>query len=227
MTSRRTWVAVGLTIALVFGFCVAARAGEAPDASRRQEIETVVRDYLRAHPEVVLEALQEMERREQERQRAQRVEAIRAHLVQLTQDPGNPVGGNPENVRANLREGLKLLKEAGYEVRERRLIEVASGRPLSAELLVEQPDFERIMRQPLAETGNHTKYNVLVNVEGGGPHGQVEAIRHGVARALLKASASNRFVLKKAGFLTRDPRMKERKKYGLRKARRASQFSKR
>jgi protein-disulfide isomerase len=96
MTCRRTSVAVGLTIALVFGVCVATLAGEAPDAARRQEIETIVREYLQAHPEVVLEALQEMERREQERQRTQRVEAIRAHLAQLTQDPGSPVAGNPQ-----------------------------------------------------------------------------------------------------------------------------------
>jgi protein-disulfide isomerase len=96
MTLRRAWVAIGLTIAVAIGLCTAARAGEAPDAARRQEIETVVREYLRAHPEVVLEALQEMERKEQERQRAQRVEAIRAHLAQLTQDPGSPVGGNPQ-----------------------------------------------------------------------------------------------------------------------------------
>jgi protein-disulfide isomerase len=96
MTFRRTSVAVGLTITLVLGLCVAGRAGEAPDASRRQEIETIIRDYLRAHPEVVLEALQEMERREQERQRAQRGETIRAHLVQLTQDPASPVAGNPQ-----------------------------------------------------------------------------------------------------------------------------------
>ncbi len=96
MTFRRTSVVVGLTIALTFGLCVAALAGEAPDASRRQEIETIIRDYLRAHPEVVLEALQEMERREQERQRAQRAETSRAHLVQLTQDPASPVAGNPQ-----------------------------------------------------------------------------------------------------------------------------------
>ena len=96
MTFRRASVAIGLTIVLAFGLCTAVRAGEAPDAARRQEIETVVREYLRAHPEVVLEALQEMERKEQERQRAQRVEAIRAHLAQLTQDPGSPVGGNPQ-----------------------------------------------------------------------------------------------------------------------------------
>jgi protein-disulfide isomerase len=96
MTFLRTSVAAALTVVLVFGLCVAVPAGEAPDASRRQEIETVVREYIRAHPEVVLEALQEMERREQEMQRTQRAEAIRAHLAQLTQDPGSPVGGNPE-----------------------------------------------------------------------------------------------------------------------------------
>ena len=96
MIFRRTSVAVGVIIVLAVGLCAAARAGEAPDAARRQEIETIVREYLRAHPEVVLEALQEMERREQERQRVQRVEAIRAHLAQLTQDPGSPVAGNPQ-----------------------------------------------------------------------------------------------------------------------------------
>lgn len=96
MIFQRTSVAIGVTAALMLGLCVAARAGEVPDAARRQEIETIVREYLRAHPEVVLEALQEMERREQERQRVQRVEAIRAHLAQLTQDPGSPVAGNPQ-----------------------------------------------------------------------------------------------------------------------------------
>jgi protein-disulfide isomerase len=96
MVFPRPFVAAGLAIALVFGLCVAVPAGEAPDGSRRQEIETVIREYLRAHPEVVLEALQEMERREQEMQRTQRAAAIRAHLPQLTQDPGSPVGGNPQ-----------------------------------------------------------------------------------------------------------------------------------
>lgn len=96
MAFRHTLMAAGLAFAMMFGLCAAAGAGEAPDASRRQEIETVVREYLRAHPEAVLEALQEMERREHERQRAQRAEAIRAHLAQLTQDPGSPVGGNPQ-----------------------------------------------------------------------------------------------------------------------------------
>lgn len=87
--------------------------------------------------------------------------------------------------------------------------------------------YEIIIHQPLKETGTFQKFNILVNVRGGGKKGQAEAIRHGVARALLKASASHRFVLKKAGFLTRDQRMKERKKYGLHGARRATQFSKR
>ncbi len=96
MTFRRAIAAVGLTIVLAVELCTVARAGEAPEAARRQEIETVVREYLRAHPEVVLEALQEMERREQERQRVLRSEAIRANLAQLTQDPASPVGGNPQ-----------------------------------------------------------------------------------------------------------------------------------
>ncbi len=89
------------------------------------------------------------------------------------------------------------------------------------------PTIETIIRQPLAESGVGMKYDILVNVAGGGKRGQAEAIRHGISRALLKASASHRFVLKKAGFLTRDQRMKERKKYGLHGARRATQFSKR
>ncbi len=84
-----------------------------------------------------------------------------------------------------------------------------------------------IVRQPLALTETQDKFDVLVNVRGGGFTGQAGAIRHGISRALLQADADYRPVLKKAGFLTRDPRMKERKKYGLKAARRAPQFSKR
>ncbi len=84
-----------------------------------------------------------------------------------------------------------------------------------------------IVNQPLVLTGTKEKFDVLVNVHGGGFTGQAGAIRHGVSRALLKADENLRPELKKAGFLTRDPRMKERKKYGLKKARKASQFSKR
>ena len=84
-----------------------------------------------------------------------------------------------------------------------------------------------IVRQPLVATETLDKYDVIVNVHGGGTTGQAGAIRHGISRALLKADADFRPVLKAAGFLTRDSRMKERKKYGLKKARRAPQFSKR
>ena len=84
-----------------------------------------------------------------------------------------------------------------------------------------------IVRQPLELTQTADKYDVLVNVRGGGFTGQAGAIRHGISRALLKVDADYRPSLKKAGFLTRDPRMKERKKYGLKAARRAPQFSKR
>ena len=83
-----------------------------------------------------------------------------------------------------------------------------------------------IVRQPLEATDNLGKFDVLVNVKGGFT-GQAGAIRHGIARALVKADENTKPVLKKAGFLTRDPRMKERKKYGLKAARRAPQFSKR
>ena len=83
------------------------------------------------------------------------------------------------------------------------------------------------VRQPLVLTENTDKFDVLVNVKGGGMTGQAGAIRHGISRALLEADAEYRPALKSAGFLTRDPRMKERKKYGLKAARRAPQFSKR
>lgn len=84
-----------------------------------------------------------------------------------------------------------------------------------------------IIRQPLELTTNTTKFDILVNVRGGGTTGQAGAIRHGISRALLQADIDLRPSLKRAGFLTRDPRMKERKKYGLKAARRAPQFSKR
>ncbi|MBQ8199853.1 MAG: 30S ribosomal protein S9 [Lachnospiraceae bacterium] len=84
-----------------------------------------------------------------------------------------------------------------------------------------------IVRQPLVATDTVDKFDILVNVKGGGYTGQAGAIRHGIARALLTVDNDYRPVLKKAGFLTRDPRMKERKKYGLKAARRAPQFSKR
>ena len=84
-----------------------------------------------------------------------------------------------------------------------------------------------IIRQPLELTESLTKYDVMVNVCGGGYTGQAGAIRSGISRALLKADPETRATLKKAGFLTRDSRVKERKKYGLKAARRAPQFSKR
>ena len=84
-----------------------------------------------------------------------------------------------------------------------------------------------IVRQPLVLTETEGKFDVLVNVKGGGYTGQAGAIRHGISRALLEADADYMPALKKAGYLTRDPRMKERKKYGLKAARRAPQFSKR
>ena len=84
-----------------------------------------------------------------------------------------------------------------------------------------------LLEQPLKVTGNLGKFDVLARVQGGGVSGQAGAVRHGIARALLRVDADLRPPLKKGGFLTRDPRMKERRKYGLKKARKAPQFSKR
>ena len=86
---------------------------------------------------------------------------------------------------------------------------------------------ELIVRQPLVLTEMTDKYDVVARVAGGGASGQAGAIRHGISRALLELDAELRPALKKAGFLTRDPREKERRKYGLKQARKASQFSKR
>ncbi|MCR5033583.1 MAG: 30S ribosomal protein S9 [Lachnospiraceae bacterium] len=86
---------------------------------------------------------------------------------------------------------------------------------------------QTIVSQPLVATETADKFDIIVNVKGGGISGQAGATRHGISRALVKADEDYKPVLKKAGFLTRDPRMKERKKYGLKAARRAPQFSKR
>lgn len=86
---------------------------------------------------------------------------------------------------------------------------------------------EIVVRQPLEVTGTGDRYDIAVNVRGGGTTGQAGAVRHGIARALVKSDLELRSALKKAGFLTRDPREKERRKYGLKKARKAPQFSKR
>jgi small subunit ribosomal protein S9 len=87
--------------------------------------------------------------------------------------------------------------------------------------------FEKELMRPLELTGNNARFNVLVKVRGGGVAGQVGAVRHGIARALLDLNAELRPTLKKAGLLTRDPRMKERKKPGLKRARKRPQYTKR
>ena len=102
---------------------------------------------------------------------------------------------------------------------------VVNGRELSEYFGLKT--LELVVRQPLDTTETLGKYDVIANVVGGGISGQAGAIRHGIARALLKVDADFRPLLKKAGLLTRDPREKERRKYGLKKARKASQFSKR
>jgi small subunit ribosomal protein S9 len=90
-----------------------------------------------------------------------------------------------------------------------------------------QPEFTITVRQPLMVTANENRYDIVINVVGGGPSGQAGAIRHGLSRALCQVDAGNQVSLKASGFLTRDPRMVERKKYGQRGARRRFQFSKR
>ena len=108
--------------------------------------------------------------------------------------------------------------------------------PVTGKIVINKRDIDEyfgletlklIVRQPLVATETADKFDVLVNVHGGGTTGQAGAIRHGISRALLQVDNDYRPTLKSAGFLTRDPRMKERKKYGLKAARRAPQFSKR
>ena len=102
---------------------------------------------------------------------------------------------------------------------------VINGRDIDDDFGLET--LKMTVRQPLVLTSLEGRYDVLVNVYGGGLSGQAGALRHGISRALVKADPELRPAIKKAGFLTRDPRMKERKKYGLKAARRAPQFSKR
>jgi len=102
---------------------------------------------------------------------------------------------------------------------------VINGREMSAYL--DRPTLETVVRQPLRVTETEGRFDVFANVVGGGVTGQAGAVRHGIARALLLVDQEYRRPLKQAGLLTRDPRMKERRKYGLKKARKAPQFSKR
>ena len=111
-----------------------------------------------------------------------------------------------------------------------RLVEGSGKITINGKDIEEFSDVETlkvIIRQPLVLTNTLTKYDVICSVNGGGFSGQAGAIRHGIARALNEANSEFRPALKSNGFLTRDPRMKERKKYGLKKARKAPQFSKR
>jgi small subunit ribosomal protein S9 len=130
------------------------------------------------------------------------------------------------------------LSEAQYLGTGRRKESVARVRlfPGSGRIVINGKEMDQyfgldtlklIVRQPLVTTETENRFDVFAKVEGGGFSGQAGAIRHGIARALLQADGEYRPALKKFGFLTRDPRMKERKKCGLKKARRAPQFSKR
>jgi len=130
------------------------------------------------------------------------------------------------------------LAQVQYYGTGRRKSSVARVRlvPGNGQIVINDRDIENyipfealrnVVKQPLAVTETEGNYDVLVNVDGGGYTGQAGAIRHGIARALLQADPEFRATLKRAGFLTRDARMKECKKYGLKGARRAPQFSKR
>ena len=130
------------------------------------------------------------------------------------------------------------MSEVCYNAVGRRKKAIARVRLMPGEgnIIINKRDIENyfgletlktVVRQPLTLTETLARFDVVVNVHGGGYTGQAGAIRHGIARALVKADEELKPAIKKAGFLTRDPRMKERKKYGLKAARRAPQFSKR
>ena len=130
------------------------------------------------------------------------------------------------------------MAETQYLGTGRRKSSVARVRlvPGAGKVTINERDIEQyvpfatlreVIKQPLNATGTVENFDIIVNVHGGGYTGQAGAIRHGIARALLQVDAEHRPVLKQAGLLTRDARMKERKKYGLKGARRAPQFSKR
>ncbi|NLJ73458.1 MAG: 30S ribosomal protein S9 [Firmicutes bacterium] len=131
-----------------------------------------------------------------------------------------------------------IPKREAYYGTGRRKSSVARVRilPGNGKITINKRDIEEyfgrdvlstLVRQPLVVTNTEGKYDIIANVKGGGTTGQAGAVRHGIARALITIDEDFRGPLKKAGYLTRDPRMKERKKYGLKKARKAPQFSKR
>lgn len=130
------------------------------------------------------------------------------------------------------------MAKVQFQATGRRKKSVARVRlvPGEGKVVINKREFENyfplettrlIVNQPLELTGKKAQYDVLVNVHGGGITGQAGAIRHGIARALVKSDEELKSAIKSAGFLTRDSRMKERKKYGLKKARKSPQFSKR
>ena len=122
--------------------------------------------------------------------------------------------GRRKTVTARVR---LLPGEAGFEINGKEMLDYFNGRDMLA----------MIVKQPLVKTETLNKFKVIVNVKGGGVSGQAGAIRHGISRALLEVDADYRKALKEEGFLTRDSRMVERKKYGRKKARKSPQFSKR
>jgi len=134
--------------------------------------------------------------------------------------------GETEKVEQFVAVGRRKTATARVYLRPGKGRIIVNGKPWD-QYFGPRPVFDIIMRQPLRETHTLTKYDILVTVRGGGHPGQVGAIRHGITRALAMANPALRAQLKKAGLLTRDPRMKERKKYGQPGARKRFQFSKR
>lgn len=132
----------------------------------------------------------------------------------------------PDRTEQNLGTGRRKCAVARVYLRPGKGNMVINGKEWR-EYFGNRPEIEAKIYAPLRTTQTLAKYDVVVNVAGGGPNGQADAIRHGLSRALIDANAANRYSLKRAGFLTRDSRVVERKKAGLHKARKASQYSKR
>jgi small subunit ribosomal protein S9 len=216
-----------------------APAGEAPSErrprreQRRDEAEEEVIPGMHLEPDLVLEE----ERREREQvEFGQYAEADEAYAEpEAAEEAAEAAPAEPEPVA---REPLDLAADARYRATGKRKSAVArvilkpgegtyrvNGRHLDE--YFPRVKLQRVARQPLEAAGYHTRMDVMARIHGGGVAAQATALRHGIARALVEADPALRGELKRRGYLTRDPRVKERKKAGLKKARKRPQFSKR